>query len=189
MASSETQIANRALQKLGADRIESLTQDNPNARSMNAVYTQVRDEELRRHDWGFAIKRASIAADGTDAVWGGWKRYSKPNDYLRVIRDDESGVAVNWRIEGDYIVTDTASPLKIRYISRVTDPNTFDVLFAEAVACKLAMETCKEITGSTSAKQDAKDDYDRAIAEAKRVGAIEEPAKEFPEDPWLLARY
>ena len=38
MAISRVQLANRALQKLGAKRIESLTQDHPNARSMNAAF-------------------------------------------------------------------------------------------------------------------------------------------------------
>ena len=36
MAISDVTVANRALQKLGAKRIESLTQDTPNARSINA---------------------------------------------------------------------------------------------------------------------------------------------------------
>jgi hypothetical protein len=188
MAVSETQIANRALQKLGAARIESLTQNSPNARSMAAAYAMTRDAELRRYDWSFAIKRDSIAADANDTSWGGWKRYGLPNDFARLIRDDETQAYVDWRIEGRYIVTADDSPLKIRYIARVEDPNLFDPLFIEALACKLALETCEEITQSTSKKQSIKDDYDIAIAEARRLGAIEKPAQEFNEDPWLSAR-
>ena len=38
MAVSEVSIANAALQKLGSpSRLESLTQDHPNARTMNAA--------------------------------------------------------------------------------------------------------------------------------------------------------
>jgi hypothetical protein len=189
MAISNVAIVNRALQKLGAERIESLTQDHPNARSMNAAFEQVRDAELRRYVWTFAIKRASIAADASDTLWGDWNQYSLPNDFLRLIRDDETGHAPDWRIEGLYIITQDAAPLEIRYVAKITDPNYFDSLFVEALACKLAVETCEEITQSTSKAQRVRGDYDFAIGEAKRISAIEKEAQEFPEDSWLTARY
>lgn len=192
MATSKVQIANRALQKLGAKRIESLSQDHPNARSMNTAFDLVRDAELRRYRWSFAIRRAQIAADAAQTEWGNWNRYTLPNDYLYLIRDDESGQAVDWRIESDadgtYIITADASPLYIRYVARVEDAGAYDALFVEALACKLALETCEEIKQSTSKKESLKSDYDFAIAEAKRVSAIEKPSHEFPEDDWLNAR-
>lgn len=188
MATSNVAIANRALQKLGAERIESLTQDDPNARSMNAAFEIVRDAELRRYRWSFAIKRASIAADSSDTLWGGWNRYTLPNDFLMLIRDDETGQAPDWRVEGLFIITADASPLEIRYVARIEDPTFFDALFIEAFASKLAVETCQEITQSTSKKESAKSDYAFAINEATRLGAIEKPAEEFPEDSWLNAR-
>jgi len=48
-------IANRALQKLGAKSIESLTQDSPNARSMNTAFVKIRDKLIRKYPWSFAI--------------------------------------------------------------------------------------------------------------------------------------
>ena len=189
MATSTVAIANRALQKLGAKRIESLTQDHPNARSMNAAFALTRDAELRRYDWSFAIKRASIAADATDeTILNTYNRYGLPNDFLKLIRDDESGAAVDWRIEGLFIISEDASPLEIRYVARIEDPNYYDALFIEAFADKLALVTCEEITQSTSRKESIKDDYEKAIAEARRLGAIEKPAMEFVEDDWLAAR-
>lgn len=188
MATSRTAIANGALQRLGAKRIETLSENSPNARSMNAAIDRVLKAEMRRYDWGFAIKRASIAADATNTTWGSWKRYSKPADMLRLLRDDESGERVDWRIEGDYIVSADSSPLEIRYIAFIEDPNFYDALFVEAVECKLAMVCCKEITGSHSEAVGVKKDYADAIAEARRTGAIEEGAKDFPEDDWVSAR-
>src|SRR5688572_8210356 len=104
MATSKVKIANRALQKLGAKRIESFDQDHKNARAMKAAYDLTRDAEIRRYAWSFAIKRESIAADGDDPTWGDWNRYSLPNDFIRLLRDDESGIRVDWRIEGLYIL-------------------------------------------------------------------------------------
>lgn len=189
MAASNVLIANRALQKLGAKRISSLTQDHPNARSMNAAFESVRDAELRRYVWSFAIARASIAADATDSLWGDWNRYSLPNDFLRLIRDDETGFHVDWKIEGLYILTADVSPLKIKYVARIEDPNYFDPLFIEAFAAKLALECAVEIKdASVTDFSKIEDSYDRAISEARMIGAIEKEAQEPPEDPWLAAR-
>lgn len=188
MATSNVAIANGALQRLGAKRIESLTQDHPNARSMNAAFERVRKRLLRRYDWGFAISRASVAADASGPTWGDWNRYSLPNDYVRLIRDDESGVNLDWKIEGRYILTADAAPLEFRYIADITDPAQFDDSFIEAFECKLALETCEEITQSTSKKASIQADYDDAIAEGKKAGAIEKSAREFPEDEWIQAR-
>ena len=188
MATSNVAIANGALQRLGEKRIEALTQDSPNARSMNAAFERVRRAELRRYIWNFAVKRDSLPQDGTDAVWGGWNRFSLPNDFLRLLRDDESGQLLDWKIEGQHIVTADGAPLDIRYIADITDPNYFDPLFIEALECKLALVTCEEITGSTSKKESIKDDYKTAVHEARLTGAIEKEAQEFPEDEWITAR-
>ena len=188
MATSNVAIANGALQRLGTKRIESLTQDSANARSMNAAFERVRRRLLRRFDWSFAIARESIAADADDPTWGDWNRYSLPNDFVRLIRDDETQTQVDFRIEGLYILSANASPLEIRYIADITDPNIFDTLFIEAFECMLAHEACKEITGSTDLKREIKNDFDTAIAEAKKWGSIEKGSQEFPEDEWLQAR-
>lgn len=188
MALSNVQIANGALQRLGATRVEALTQNHPNARSMNAAFTRVRDALLRKYAWSFAIKRDSIAADGTGPVWGDWSRYSLPNDYIRLIRDDETGQRVDWKIEGLHILSADDSPLEIRYLARIEDPNFFDACFVEALECKLAAVTCQEITQSTSKKAAIDADFDTAVADAKNTGAIEKEAQEFGEDDWINAR-
>ena len=188
MAQSKVALANYALQKLGAKRIESLTQDHPNARSMNAAFNLVLRAELRRYDWNFAIKRASIAEDGDEPTWGDWNQYSLPNDFIRLLRDDETEQAVDWKVEGLFILTKDAAPIEIRYIAFIEDPVFWDASFDEAFACKLALQCCEEITQSTSKKGGIAADYDFEIAEAKRTGAIEKSAREFPEDEWLSAR-
>lgn len=188
MAVSKVGIANGALQRLGAKRIEALTQDHPNARSMNAAYEPVRRALLRKYDWSFAIARGSIAADGAGPVWGDWDRYTKPNDFIRLLRDDESGTAVDWKIEGNFILSADGSPLEIRYIADIDDPNLYDATFVEAFECALAERCCEEVTGSTAKANKMKKDLDDAISEARRTGAIEKEAQEFPEDDWIAAR-
>jgi hypothetical protein len=187
MATSNVSIANRALQKLGAKRIESLSQDHPNARSLNTAFEPVRNALIRKYPWSFAIARASIAADADDTLWGNLKRYAKPADFGRLLRDDESGVRVDWKIEGRYIVTADASPLEFRYISIVTDPTMFDPCFVELFSTVLAMEVCEDVTGSTGKLESLKGTYARELADAKNADAFETGAQDSLEDDWLIA--
>lgn len=193
MASSKVEIANLALQKLGAKRISSFTQDHPNARSVSFAYDFIREKELRAYRWGFAIRRESIAADASQTEWGSHYRYTLPNDYLYLLLDDETVHAVDWRIEsatdGVFIITDDTAPLNIRYVADIDDPNYYDALFVEVMACSLADHCCEEITGSASRKDRIMRDRDIALARATQQGSIEKPAETFPEDEWVTARY
>lgn len=183
---SEVEICNRALQKIGADRIVALDQDSRNARACNSAYSVVRDAELRAHPWSFAIKRDSLAADV--AVPSGEdfdRQFTLPTDCLRVLMPAD--LYLDWTIEGRKILTNDAAPVYLRYISRVEDPSQFDVLFIEALASRLAHELCEQITQSNSKKESARQDYKDAIREARRVNAIEKIADEAPEDPWIAA--
>jgi hypothetical protein len=59
-------IANRALQRCGATRIASFTDDSKNASETAFVYDKVRDAELRRNVWTFATRRAVIRPVNTN---------------------------------------------------------------------------------------------------------------------------
>jgi len=183
---SEVSICNRALQKLGAARIQSLTEDNVRARACNANYSELRDAELRKHRWHFSIKRTQLAADTTAPVFGKTNYFTLPTDCLRPLPPRKADV--EWVIEGRKIATDWTAPLDLRYISQITDPNTMDATFREALASKLAYELCEEITQSNIKKRANLDDYTTAIAEARKTNATETVSEEGPEDSWVLAR-
>ena len=157
---SKIQICNRALSKLGADRITSLDDDNKSARAMKSAFDFVRDAELRAHVWNFSVARAELAALATTPVWGFQYEYALPEDFIKLleIRDLYSNAntldyrttpAPLWQMEGGLLKTDAESPLYIRYVYRVTDTALYDALFAEALACRLAAETAEEITESS----------------------------------------
>lgn len=181
---SEVGICNRALQHLGARRITSLTQDTPNARECNAVYETVRDRELRRHRWAFAIERTSLPALSTAPAHGFSRQFQLPTDCLRVLREAN----VDWSIEGSKILTDDTAPLDVRYIRQVTDPNAMDVLFREALSAAIAFDLCERITQSNTKKRDLSTIYSDLLAEARRINGIERPAQDVETDDWVLAR-
>jgi hypothetical protein len=188
MATSVVAICNRALQKLGADRITSLNEDSRNARSCNAAYESIRDSELRTHPWLFAIRRAELAADSEAPLGDDYDyQYTLPTDCLRILKPKNEAY-LDWQIEGRNILSNETAPLTLRYIARITDPNVFDVEFVEAVAARLAAELCEELTQSNSKKAAAESDYEKAIKRARKTNAFESLSAEMPEDSWIAAR-
>jgi len=187
---SEVDICNRALQKLGAERITSLSEDSRNARACNAAYSTVRDALLRAHPWNFAIERAELAADATEPAWGRANAFQLPSDFLRLLPNypEDAVNSTDWQIEGQKIYTDDDAPIYIRYIKRTTDTATFDPLFVEALSAKMALELCEEITQSNTKKSDLKDDFKTMILEARRNNAFENIAAESPTDTWITGR-
>lgn len=187
---STVDICNRALQKLGAERIISLTQNSTSARACNLAYESVRDAELRAHAWNFAIKRVQLAADAAAPSYGYDYAYTLPSDCLRLLPNDhnEGVYPRDWKVEGRKILTNESAPLKIRYIRRITDTTQYDATFVEALASRMAIEMCEELTQSNSKRQLAQDEYRAAIREARKMNAFENPPVEQQTDDWLTAR-
>lgn len=195
---SEVEICNRALHKLGADTIISLSDDNNRARVMNVAYQPVRDAELFRRRWKFSLKRASLAALSTAPEFGFLYQYQIPTDFLRLVEggdlltnvdlSDYRNGGPTYAREGDKILTDYPAPLDIRYIARITDTSLFDPAFAEALSARLAMECAKRITDSETAVQAAQQNYRLAIREAIVANAIERASESMADDSWIMAR-
>lgn len=191
MSASDVSICNLALQKLGAKRITSLTEDSPNARTMNACYEAIRDAELRKHRWNFAIRRESLAEDSSAPTHGQFaNQFTLPSDFLRLLEPDpeENLNTHDWTIEGKKILTNYDAPLEVRFIYRVEDPNEYDSLFVMVLACALAMHTCEDVTQSTAKFEKVSNEYAATLRDAKRTNAIEQVSGEPPVDTWDTAR-
>lgn len=183
---SEVAICNRALQKLGAERITSLTQDARNARSCNAVYDILRDAELRAHPWSFAIRRVILAPDADAPLFDYAYAFSVPADCLRVL--PPSDTSSGWVMENNKILTNAGDTLQLRYVTRVEDPNAFDSIFREALAARIAMELCEELTQSNAKMQMVSAMYKQTMQEARKNNAFELSSAIPPDDPWVVAR-
>lgn len=196
---SVIQIANRALTKLGAARIISLDDDNKQARAVKSCFEDLRDDELRSNRWSFAMKRTSLAADAEAPAYGYTSAYTLPADFLRLdLVNDEFPMVVmdnyissetnEYTIEGNKILANIAAPLKIRYVARIDDPQQMDILFREALSCRIAAEICEDLTQSNQKRELAWNEYKQAIKKAVRTNAIERPPLMPPDDQWVISR-
>ena len=186
---SEVDVANAALTKVGDWQIAALTEDTPQARTLNLRYATLRDAELAAYAWTFATTRTELAADATAPAFEWARAYTMPSDCLRVLEvGPPPFLPDTWTIEGRKILTDIAAPMRLRYVRRVTDVNAWDALFFEVLACRLAVEIAERLTQSTSKRQIAQGEYRAALAAARRADAFALPARALQEDGWLLAR-
>jgi len=199
MAASNVAIANLALTKLGDLRILNLTDNTKPAREVNAVFDMTRDYLQRRFSWRFCIKRANLAADTTTPLWDWSYQYQIPSDCMRILQvgqwypspdlsDLISTGGQEYVLEGKYILSNQAGPLKLRYLSRVTDPVQFDAAFDMAFSAYLAYILAEPLTASPEQKQMAYNDYRNSIKDAVIANAIENPPESLADQTWILAR-
>jgi hypothetical protein len=184
---SVVDIANKALDKLGASKIINIDDGTKNADLCKRAWPLIRDELLRRHPWNFATVRTSLAPSASPPDWGFSRSFDFPTDLLRLIEIRDAD-AIDYQVEGRAILTNE-SVLYIRYIARVDDPNQYDTAFIELAAARLAYELCEALTQSNTKKKSLEGDMVAAMTEATLADGMENPPAEYAEDDWLKARY
>lgn len=178
MAITPVDIANMAIGVLEEAPINSLDDDFKAARLLNLHYDLTIEAELAKHAWVFAILSASVEGSDTGSGDGTLKYvYELPADCIRPLPltydGEPDGIPITWRQESGLIYTDQSSPRIIRYIANLTDPNDWDALFTEVVVAALAVKIALPLTHKSGMIQVAQTAYDRAIAKAFRVNAIQ----------------
>jgi len=202
---SEVDIANRALSMLGEARITSLLDNNKPARAMNARYEMLRDAELAAYAWRFAVTRVQLAASTDVPEWGYSTIYDRPVGDLRPIKIggdfiypgaigvmyESSGYIPDgtpWDIIGGRIHTNIGAPLDYEYVAQITDAGSFDQLFVEALAARLAADAAEELTQSNSKKEAALFTYKKALSEARRINSLYRPPRLRQAGRWIRSR-
>lgn len=183
---SKSEIANRALLKLGQPRISNIETDpSPNAIAMNSLFDNVRDEILQSYPWNFSIKRANIAADVVTPTWGWDNAYPLPSDCLRLLEIKDVS---EFSVENNKILCDETDAIYIKYIFKVTDTGLFPSLFNEVFSVSLAIEACDRIANDDGLKQSLMQQRREILQRATSTDAIENPPEFFEDDVWLVSR-
>nr|ACF98015.1 hypothetical protein [uncultured bacterium 878] len=188
--SSQTAICNRALEYLGDAPIVSIDDDTKQAKALRRVYDNTRRAFLSDHPWHFAKKRASLPASAAAPVWGFSRGYPVPVDFLRLLAVKDGPA---FSLEADatgsqWILSDAAAPLKILYLTDVTDAGRFPPHAVEALARWLAYDLAEDLTQSNTKKQDAAQSLAIAISRAKRINGMQKQPEPYAALSFLQAR-
>lgn len=161
---SDVSICNLALVGLGCNQISSLTEDSEEARKCNAVYSNLRDQELESFPWSFATKRVQLAQLDVTPIFEFAYAFQIPSDCLRTLNIDTT--SYSYRIEEDRMLTSYATPM-IKYIARITDANKFTQGFTKLLVARIQLELSFGITGSKTQYDVLQKNYDKKSASAK----------------------
>lgn len=127
--------------------------------------------------------------------------YRLPANYLRLCpRDPKAGMysimgapsnmaATDWRFEGDYIVSQDAGPIILRFIHDMSDVTHMHPLFCEGLGARVAMELCEILTQSATKLQAIEGEYKTFMQNARIQDGIEQGPVEYELDDFLLVRY
>lgn len=217
VVSSELDIWNLALTRVGHEPLSSLTEKGKSGDRCRLHYPVTRDTVLTAHPWNFAIRRAALAQLAFTPQFEFQYAHALPTVpfCLRVLRTEweangYSSAAVygfagmhgyqpqtiEWRIEtvsingsGVRALLCNESEAKIEYIARIDDVALFSALFVDALAARLAAEVSMTLTDNQSLTKTMLDMYTMKMAEARIMDAMEgSPRDVINTDGWLIAR-
>lgn len=199
---STVDIANYALNIIGASNISALDENSKPARLVNQRYESVRDTVFRSHPWNCLIRRSELAQEVDTPAFGYTYQYPLPTDpyCLRVLEFSNGSLSYPqdnmfsntggpvFVVEGRKLLTDEGTA-RIKYIARITDPNDYDAGLIEALSARLAVELAYAITGSTSVVQITTALYDEKMREARFVDATEGAPQKIEASDFIDARF
>lgn len=186
---TKLEIINSALIHSGAERVDSL--EAMPSKSLGIALHQFdvsRQILLRLHQWNFAIFRDEIEADTEPPGFEFERRYSLPPDFLRLSSIyDSHGVA--YQIEGRKIFTDLGSPLALVYVRDIPDPDDWDPIFSDAVACHIASKIAFALTADMNLVGQLDAMCERSMSRAKWADSTDNSRKRVTANLWLSSRY
>ena len=191
---SDVSVVNSALHKLGVSRIVAFTDTTKQGTLANDTFADIRDSLLRAHPWNFAIEREALAADATAPKWGYTTKYALPEGQTPCLRvllvEGEDEYSGRWTVEGRFILTDLTAPLNISYIKRITDANSMDAMFRDALSQRLAMEWATTLTHDAQIQNDMTRLYNSLkLPEARSIDGQEDIAVQIEACEWIEARF
>ncbi|MEQ1866567.1 MAG: hypothetical protein ABL996_18170 [Micropepsaceae bacterium] len=185
---SEVSICNLALQDLGRGlAITALDENSQAARACRLRYPFARDACLRAYNWNFAAARASLPALAEAPAFGFAHAYQLPGDCL-FVREVAGDDACAWTVERGRLLTDLGAPLNVTYTRAETNPASFDALFTETLAARIAADVAVSLTESTGKAQALWQVYQSKLAEARRRDAQEGASERIKDGGWIADR-
>ncbi len=191
-------IINRALIKVGQPLISSTNQE-PNGKIMGMVYEDMRDFLIADYPWRFSLKRVVLAPDEEPPVSGFAYAYTLPSDFLALYRFGDYFKMPNYSnqivssderysIEGNKILCNVPSALKIVYSARIEDPALFSVCFKEALIVKIAAEISMRLKQSAQLQNNFNNEFAALLERAEFNDEILRDAETVPDGSWVGIR-
>jgi hypothetical protein len=192
---AKLELYNDALLNLGERKLASLSENREPRRALDDAYDKAVDYCLEQGYWNFAMRTVQIDSSASVVPTFGYSfAFVKPGDFIRMYRQSQSE-----QLEPPLLdITDepgywyaNCDPLYVKYVSNDTaygkDLSLWSETFADYVAMRLALKTCKRITGKEPSDDLVKGEK-KARMDARAKDAMNEPPGFPPTGTWVQAR-
>jgi len=186
--SSNVQLCNKALRRLGEDPIIALDNNTTWGRRCSAALPEVISTVLSLDSWRSVTRRVELAAE-SETPLGYQSAYPLPTDSLRLVAL-KLGQYTDWSLEGNKILTKQPkdTPLQILYVQDVADTNKYTAPLFDAMAACLAHELSGYSTATNVAKDDIYALYVQAVQTAQLINSKETPITYLSSTSWVDVR-
>jgi len=173
--STDVEIVNLALRRLGCETITALSDTSKQAKLMTILYDTVRRTLLESYRWPFSLTRVEIAADATAPAFEFSARFALPALYLKAYEEFNEAL---WFREGEWLLSDATS-LLLKYVQDITDVTKFSPSFIKVFYLELAHEASHSLTQDKELKGRIKAELAEAKADARFVASSESSPEVF----------
>lgn len=188
MSLTSIDIANRALLRVGAERIASFDDRTTEAAQAAAEYEALVAAKLAERRWRFAAAEATLARLAATPQSGRWLHaHQLPPDLIALHNVTAAGMPVRFDRLGDKVFADDAGPLVIEYTWRAPEhlwPGHFAAAFTSELTALLARGLRNDLEFARLELREAAAAWQRAALEDSQ----QRTARRLPVSPLITVR-
>lgn len=186
--SSNVQLCNKALRRLGEDPIIALDNNTIWGRRCSSALPEVTRTILSMDAWRSTTKRVELAAE-SETPLGYQSAYLLPADCLLLVALKLNQYE-DWTIEGNKILSKQPkdASLQILYVYEEFDTNKYTPTLFDAIAMGMSHEMSGYSTATNVSKDDIYQFYAQAVATAQHVNSKETPVRFLSSSSWVDVR-
>jgi hypothetical protein len=171
---------------LGQEPIMESADMTPRARKVYSAFDFAMNEVLRMYPWPIATKRVSLAKIIEKPAFGFENYFAMPSDLARIVSIEPE--YIRYKLESQGMATNE-DRVNLIYVSNAISPSILDSSMIEVVSLKLATDLSISILENMNMKDMLFSLFQRALADARNVHAVEDYPQEPIEGAWLKSRY
>lgn len=185
--STNIDICNSALDKLGVENITALNDGTKAANLCSRNYDLLRRKLLRTHWWNFATKRVTLTAETTTPTWGFSSEFLLPSDNIRLLQLENTDTRYREE-DGKLLVQESGDTINILYVYDQDDVDSMSDTFKESLAYLLASEIAYPLLQSRTVSTDMYNKFKVEVAETRTIDSQISSNDGLQGNAWLDSR-
>ena len=182
---SKIDLVSSALVLIGDNAINTLTGNSKAQQVANVLYDDIVQNELTKHRWGFARRKAQLSLLVDEPIDDDWASiYQLPTDLLVLIKLNPN---TGYQIYGDKVYTNLSQTLHCDYIRNVTE-SEWPVHFSKMITYALAAEFAPAIRDSAASADRMAGFYLNASRMARFTDSQQHPQTPIVDRPFINVR-